>query len=109
MRLSNEVESLDLDFFARKSARCRMRAGFSFGQPIKMPGSPEEREKRLAEMFETQVTQHDAGIQPLNAELASFIDCVRRGVTPKVGGEQGLEALAVANRSSSGSSSPGTF
>lgn len=98
MRLSNEVESLDLDFFARKSARCRMKAGASFGQPLKMPGSPEEREKRLAEMFETQVTQHDAGIQPLNAELASFIDCVRRRVTPKVGGEQGLEALAVAQQ-----------
>jgi predicted dehydrogenase len=98
MRLSNDVESLDLDFVARKSAHCRMKAGFSLRQPVKTPGSPEERERRVAEMFETQVTQHDTGIQPLNAELASFIDCVRRRVTPKVGGEQGLEALAVAQQ-----------
>ena len=37
-------------------------------------------------------------VKPLDAELASFIRCVREGVTPLVDGRVGLEALDVALR-----------
>jgi len=98
MRLSNEVESLDLDFFARKAVRCRMKSNSAFGQSMKPPQSPDERERRLAEMFEIDAWQYETTAQPLRMELASFIDCVRHQQAPKVGGEQGLEALSVAHQ-----------
>ncbi|WP_178915291.1 Gfo/Idh/MocA family protein [Natronomonas gomsonensis] len=36
--------------------------------------------------------------EPLKAELASFVDCVRTGTPPEVTGEDGLRALEVAGR-----------
>ena len=36
------------------------------------------------------------GVEPLDAELASFVDSVRNGTRPLVDGQVGLEALEVA-------------
>jgi predicted dehydrogenase len=98
MRLSNETNGIDLDFFARSSVVYRWRPSAAFGQPAKMPATPEERERRLAEMFEIVAEQHDRSVQPLRSELEAFVACIRSGASPNAGGEQGLEALAVAQQ-----------
>lgn len=38
------------------------------------------------------------GGDPLAAEIASFVECVRTGARPQVGAEEGLRALALADR-----------
>jgi predicted dehydrogenase len=96
LRLSCDGESLDLDFFERKSVRHRLQPGASIGTTLKLPTTPEERERRLAELFETTVMEHDRSAQPLRMELQSFVDCVRTGAVPKADGNAGLEALIVA-------------
>ena len=98
MRLTNETHGLDLDFFERTSVHYRMRPSAAFSQQAKAPTTPEERERRLAEMFETTREQHDKSAQPLRSELESFVACVRTGASPKAGGEEGLEALALAQQ-----------
>lgn len=47
-----------------------------------------------------QVKNQDAerGVDQLTAELRHFIDCVKTGATPRVTGEAGRDALAVAER-----------
>jgi predicted dehydrogenase len=42
-------------------------------------------------------TRSFSGADPLAAELASFLDCVRTGAAPLVGGDDGLGALAMAD------------
>ena len=98
MRIASDAEALDLDFFERKSVRHRLRPTAAFTPSFKAPTTPEERERRLAELFESTTTQHDKSAQPLRTELESFIDCVRNGTSPKVDGEAGLQALAVAQQ-----------
>ena len=98
MRLTNDVAGLDLDFFERKSIRYGLRTTADVSPTIKLPGTPEERELRLAELFETETHQHDKTAQPLRSELESFVDCVRSGTRPKVDGVAGLEALVLAQQ-----------
>ena len=47
-----------------------------------------------------QVRTHDGekAVDQLTAELRHFVDCVRTGSTPRVTGEAGRDALAVAER-----------
>jgi predicted dehydrogenase len=98
MRLTSDLEGLDLDFFERKSVHYRLQPTAAFASSLKAPTTPEERERRLAELFETTTQQHDKSAQPLRAELESFVECVRTGKSPKADGEAGLEALTVAQQ-----------
>ncbi len=41
---------------------------------------------------------YTSNIEPLHAELDHFIQCVRGGIKPSVGGEQALKALLLADR-----------
>jgi predicted dehydrogenase len=40
---------------------------------------------------------HTSNIEPLHAELEHFVNCVRGGNQPSVGGEQALKALRLAS------------
>ena len=62
-----------------------------------LPGADIEQLKRdvfgsFLEIDRPEVVKHDA----LTAELSSFVECVREGRAPLVGGEQALQAMVLA-------------
>ncbi|MCE5272295.1 Gfo/Idh/MocA family oxidoreductase [bacterium] len=52
----------------------------------------------MLELFERRALAVDATAEPLRLELESFIGCIGRGAHPVVSGEDGLQALEVAQR-----------
>jgi predicted dehydrogenase len=94
MHLWNDQVALDLDFFARTAVRYDRRAETPL--TLAQPATPEDRERRLEEMFACETRQFDKTLQPLRLELEDFLDAARNRRPPQVAGEAGLEALSAA-------------
>src|SRR5205823_1614714 len=63
--------------------------------------SPQQKEELKRDLFSTHLTVEEFTSEPcdqLTAELQDFIQCVQEGRQPRVTGEQGREAIAVAER-----------
>jgi predicted dehydrogenase len=97
MRLWSRETAIQLDFYRRTSVVHSRRAEVpSFGANGSL--SPEERERLLAATFSTATAEFDKSVQPLRLELQEFVRCAQTGTTPKVDGEAGYEAVALADR-----------
>ena len=82
MRFFQEHEYISVDYTRQDALRVRVAATARDGQP------PEFR-------FEALPTHPE---EPLRAELAQFLECVRTRRTPRVDGAAGRRALELANQ-----------
>jgi predicted dehydrogenase len=84
---------LSVDLLQGQVAMYRQKPGFepaAFQAALARGESPDL--SQAVEPVAVPVTAHE----PLRLELQSFVDCVRRGGMPVVGGEAGVRALEVA-------------
>jgi predicted dehydrogenase len=97
MRLWNRETSVQLDFYRRTSVVHSRRGEVpSFTQ--NGPLTTEERDRLLQATFSTATAEFDKAIQPLRLELEDFVRCAQSRAAPKVDGEAGYEAVALADR-----------
>jgi predicted dehydrogenase len=97
MRLWNRETNVHLDFYRRTSvvhARRGEVPPFTQNGPLTL----EERDRLLQATFSTATAEFDKTIQPLRLELEDFVRCAQTRAAPKVDGEAGYEAVALAER-----------
>ncbi|MBI4575991.1 MAG: Gfo/Idh/MocA family oxidoreductase [Planctomycetes bacterium] len=99
IRLFQRDAYVTLDYLARKALVYRRRNGVELDQDVidKVLRDGEDAVEHLLRFVEVQEVAM-AGQEPLVAELESFVDSVRRGERPRVSGEDGVQAMAVAER-----------
>ncbi len=101
-RLFSRDAYISLDFHENRGRMVRKGKGWEEGRarlrqldPLQLAAQAGSLGGDLIEIVELEFDQHD---RPLQAELASFLDAVRRGVAPEVTGEDGRHALELADR-----------
>ena len=93
MRLWNQEALIDLDLHARSSTSYRRKPGM----PLPPHVSPDQAEAVRQRLFERETATFSAEVQPLRLELEDFLRCARTGADPKVSGEEGYAAVALAD------------
>lgn len=89
MRLWDPRGEIEVDFFARQTTVCRPTP----------PGAtrPDSSEPpRFEDVFSVKKEEHDRKVEPLRLEIEDFLRCAREGARPKVDGERGYAAVALA-------------
>ncbi|QDU61758.1 Dehydrogenase [Planctomycetes bacterium Pan216] len=96
MRMSNESGWYEVDFVARSTKHVRYDGNESLTSDICASMGPEQREAWWNGSVKTTSRQHDTAAEPLRLELRDFLSRVENGGVPKVSGQAGYAALALA-------------
>jgi predicted dehydrogenase len=103
MRIWSPEGYASVDFAKRQLTLIQPSADFRrYGLDPRRLGSVAPRQMLNSELFgqHFQVLHIDCSTESdqLTRELGHFVDCLKRGIPPRVNGEQGRDAIAVATR-----------
>lgn len=93
LQLWTEDGSIEVDFLARKTASCLTRRETN---EMIAGHTPPVAGASFDDYFDLEVTEHDRAIEPLRLEIEDFLRCVADRIEPRVSGEHGYAAVALA-------------
>ena len=100
VRIFQDDCHISLDYGAKIAMVYRKSPAFDAEELRRLAEDPSKKEDVIGLLFgkflEVETIHMDKGEEPLRAELASFVDAVRNGTTPEVTGEDGRQAMEVA-------------